>query len=102
MSQMNMIQAIQSAHDIMLEKDPSVVASNSNADTSVYNDLQRKSVELASAATGISQFLDRDTIPDFAGEAGNTFAAFIEDPSKIDSLLEELEDKKVAIFADFN
>ena len=89
------------AQDAYLSEDPSVVASNSNADTSVYNDLQKKSVELASAATGISQFLDRDTIPDFAGEAGNMFAAFIEDPSKVDSLLEDLEEKKVAIFADF-
>ena len=89
------------SQDAYLSEDPSVVASNSNANTSVYNDLQKKSAQLASAATGISQFLDRDTIPDFAGEAGTMFAEFIEDPSKVDSLLSDLEAKKVAIFADY-
>lgn len=90
------------AQDAYLSEDPSVVASNSGANTSVYNDLQKKSAELANAATGISQFLDRDTIPDFAGACGDMFAEFIEDPSKVDGLLGDLEEKKVAIFADFN
>ncbi|MGI9606169.1 MAG: ABC transporter substrate-binding protein [Acidimicrobiales bacterium] len=90
------------AQDAYLSQDPSVVASNSGANTSVYNDLQKKSSELASAATGISQFLDRDTIPDFAGAAGDMFAEFIENPGNVDSLLGDLEEKKVAIFADFN
>ncbi len=90
------------AQDAYLTKDPSVVASNSNANTGTYNDLQKKSAALAGAATGISQFLDRDTIPDFAGECGNMFAEFIEDPSKTDSLLADLEEKKVAIFADYS
>ena len=69
-----------------------MVASNSGADSSVYNDLQRKSSELAAAATGIAQFLDRDTIPDHAGAAGDAFAEFIENPGNIDSLLSDLED----------
>lgn len=90
------------SQDAYLSEDPSVVASNANADTSVYNDLQKKSAELANAATGISQFLDRDTIPDFAGACGDLFAEFIEDPSGIDAGLADLQEKKVAIFADFN
>ncbi len=90
------------AQDAYLSEDPSVVASNSGANTSVYNDLQKKSAALAGSATGISQFLDRDTIPDFAGECGNMFAEFIEDPSKVDGLLADLEEKKVAIFADYS
>ncbi len=90
------------AQDAYLGADPSVVASNSGANTSVYNDLQKKSSELASAATGISQFLDRDTIPDFASAAGDMFAEFIENPGDVDTLLSDLEEKKVAIFADFN
>ncbi len=89
------------AQDAYLGVDPSVVASSSEANTSGYNDLQNKSAELANSATGISQFLDRDTIPDFAGECGSAFAAFIEDPSKIDTILSDLEEKKVSIFADF-
>ena len=90
------------AQDAYLSEDPSVVASNSNANDSVYNDLQRKSVELASAATGISQFLDRDTIPDFASACGDMFAEFVENPGGVDAALADLEEKKVAIFADFN
>ncbi len=89
------------AQDAYLGVDPSVVASNSGADTSVYNDLQRKSADLANAATGIAQFLDRDTIPDFASACGDVIAEFIEDPSKIDGLLADLDEKKTAIFADF-
>lgn len=85
-----------------LAEDPSVVASNSGANSSGYNSLQKKSAELANAATGISQFLDRDTIPDFAGACGDMFAEFIEDPSGVDAALADLEEKKEAIFADFN
>ena len=90
------------SQDAYLAEDPSVVASSSEADTSGYNSLQQKSAQLANAATGISQFLDRDTIPDFAGACGDMFAEFIEDPSDIDGKLADLEEKKVAIFADFN
>ena len=90
------------AQDAYLSEDPSVVASNANANTSVYNDLQKKSAELANAATGISQFLDRDTIPDFASACGDMFAEFVENPGGVDAALADLEEKKVAIFADFN
>jgi len=84
-----------------LSEDPSVVASNSGADSAGYNRLQKKSAELANAATGISQFLDRDTIPDFAGACGDMFAEFIEDPSGVGDALADLQEKKEAIFADF-
>lgn len=88
------------AQDAYLSQDPSVVASNSGANTSVYNALQVKSSELASAATGISQFLDRDTVPDIAGAAGDAFAEFIENPGAMDTLLSDLEDKAKVIWAD--
>ena len=84
-----------------LAEDPSVVASNGGANSSGYNSLQKKSADLANAATGISQFLDRDTIPDFAGACGDMFAQFIEDPSGVDAALADLQEKKDAIFADF-
>ena len=90
------------AQDLGLAKDPSVIGSNSGTDTSVYNDLQKKSAELANAATGIAQFLDRDTIPDFASACGDLFAEFVEDPSGIDAGLADLEEKKTAIFADYS
>ena len=88
------------AQDAYLSEDPSVVASNSGANTSVYNALQIKSSELASAATGISQFLDRDTVPDIAGAAGDMFAEFIENTSARDSLLADLAEKAKTIWAD--
>jgi multiple sugar transport system substrate-binding protein len=51
-----------------LSVDPSVVAANGKADTSKYNALQKKSAELVNSAKQISQFLDRDTDPDFASK----------------------------------
>ena len=90
------------AQDAYLSEDPSVVASSSLADTSAYSPIQKKSAQLANAATGISQFLDRDTIPDFAGACGDMFADFIEDPSGLDGKLADLEEKKIAIFADYS
>ena len=54
--------------DAYLGVDPSVVAANAKANTSGYNALQKKSAELVSAAKYISQFLDRDTDPDFASK----------------------------------
>ncbi len=54
------------AIDAYLSVDPSVVAANSGANSAAYNRLQKKSVELVTGAKHISQFLDRDTDPDFA------------------------------------
>ncbi len=51
------------AIDAYIAVNPSVVAANVGADTSGYNALQQKSVELVGAATFIAQFLDRDTDP---------------------------------------
>ncbi len=90
------------AQNLGLAEDPSVIGSNSETDTSGYNDLQKKSAELANAATGIAQFLDRDTIPDFASACGDLFAEFVEDPSGIDAGLADLQDKQEAIFADYS
>jgi multiple sugar transport system substrate-binding protein len=49
---------------------PGVVAAANDADTSGYNALQQKAVELISGAQRITQFLDRDTNPNFAGPNG--------------------------------
>ncbi|MGB7450430.1 MAG: ABC transporter substrate-binding protein [Ornithinimicrobium sp.] len=42
------------------------IGANTNTDTSSYDALQRKSAELVTNADNISQFMDRDTRPDFA------------------------------------
>ena len=49
-----------------LGSDPNNVAANKTADTSKYTGMQKKAVELIGSAKSISQFLDRDTRPDFA------------------------------------
>jgi multiple sugar transport system substrate-binding protein len=49
---------------------PGVVAAANDADTSGYNALQQKGAELISSALRITQFLDRDTNPNFAGPNG--------------------------------
>ena len=51
---------------LYLGGDPSNVAANKTASTAKYTALQKKAVELISSAKTISQFLDRDSRPDFA------------------------------------
>jgi multiple sugar transport system substrate-binding protein len=80
------------------------VATNSKADTSGYNALQKKAVELVGQAKSISQFLDRDTRPDFASTVMiPALQQFVDDTSKgannVDSLLKNIESQKKTIFA---
>jgi multiple sugar transport system substrate-binding protein len=83
-----------------LSKDPSVVATSSGVDPAGYNALQTKAMETVSSAKYVTQFLDRDTLPEFASNvAGPAFADFIADPSKIDSILEDMQGQAEAIFA---
>ena len=83
------------AIDAYLSVDPSVVAANSNADTSGYNALQKKSAEAVGSAKFISQFLDRDTDPDFAANvAGVGIADFLATPGNIGTILADIEAKK--------
>ncbi len=72
------------AQDIYVKADPSNVATAKDANTSNYNALQKKAVELIGAAQKITQFLDRDTRPDFAGANGmqNFLLKFIGDPNQ--------------------
>ena len=51
-------------------KDPGNIAAAKDADTAAYNALQKKAAELIGAAQKITQFLDRDTNPNFAGPNG--------------------------------
>jgi multiple sugar transport system substrate-binding protein len=75
------------------------ISANSNADTSVYTTLQKKSAELVSSAKNITQFLDRDTRPDFASTVViPAFQSFIKDPADIDGLTKSLEEQKKSIF----
>ena len=82
------------AIDAWLSVDPSVVAANSKANTSAYNALQQKSLEMVGSATYIAQFLDRDTEPDFASQVvGKAIADFLAGQA-VDGILATVEEQK--------
>ena len=87
------------AQNTYLKSDPNNVATNNQADTSGYNALQKKSAELISGAKQISQFLDRDTRPDFASTVMiPALQQFIKTPDDIDGLVKSIEEQKKTIF----
>jgi multiple sugar transport system substrate-binding protein len=55
---------------LMFQNQPGLIPAANDADPSTYTALQKKAVEIVSKATRITQFLDRDTRPDFAGSNG--------------------------------
>jgi multiple sugar transport system substrate-binding protein len=76
------------------------ISANTKADTSKYTELQKKSAQLVSSAKNISQFLDRDTRPDFASTVAiPAFQSFLKSPTDIDGLTKSLEQQKKSIFA---
>ncbi|KOT88254.1 sugar ABC transporter substrate-binding protein [Streptomyces sp. NRRL F-5755] len=85
---------------IYLKSDPNNVAVNSGAGTGSYDALQKKAVRLVSGARQISQFMDRDTRPDFASTVLiQAIQQFIGDPDDIDGLVNGIERQKKQIFA---
>ena len=87
------------AQNTYLKSDPNNVAANNEADTSGYNALQKKAAELISGAKQISQFLDRDTRPDFASTVMiPALQDFIKNPDDIDGLTSSIEEQKKTIF----
>jgi multiple sugar transport system substrate-binding protein len=89
------------AQEAYLAENPSSVGASLDIDSSIYNSLQLKALEAVSAAPTVTQFLDRDTSPEFASNvAGQAFADFLSDPSSIDSILEDMQAQAEAIFAE--
>ncbi|QNN53628.1 ABC transporter substrate-binding protein [Nocardioides mesophilus] len=85
--------------DAYLKSDPNNVAASSDADTSGYNALQKKAAELVGASANITQFLDRDTRPDFASTVMiPSLQKFIGSPEDIDGLCSSIEEQKKSIF----
>jgi multiple sugar transport system substrate-binding protein len=86
--------------DAYLKTDPNDVATSDGADTSNYNSLQKQQQDLIKNAKQISQFLDRDTRPDFASTVMiPALQEFIKNPDDIDGLTKNLEQQKQSIFA---
>lgn len=87
------------AEDIYLASDPNNIAVSDQADISRYTPLQKKAVELVSGARQISQFLDRDTRPDFSSTVMvPAIQDFINNPKDVDGLVNGIERQKKTIF----
>jgi multiple sugar transport system substrate-binding protein len=83
-----------------LKTDVNDVACNSKADTSGYNVRQKKAAEMIANAKHISQFMDRDTRPDFAQTVMiPALQQFYNNPNDIDGLTKNIEAQKKTIFA---
>ena len=87
------------AEALYSKTDPSNVQAATNADTSNYNAIQKKSQQIIASSKDIAQFLDRDTNPDFAD---NTVSAMIQSffssPKDAASLLKGLEGQAKTVF----
>ncbi len=78
-----------------------MIGAAQDIDKSIFTPLQLKALEAVSAAPYVTQFLDRDTSPEFAANvAGPAFADFLSDPSSIDGILEDMQAQAEAIFAE--
>ncbi len=88
------------AEDVWAKADSTVIAVNDAADTSGYTALQKKAVEFVSSAKSISQFMDRDTRPDFASNVMiPAIQTFLKNPKDIDGLVNSIEKQKQSIFS---
>jgi multiple sugar transport system substrate-binding protein len=87
------------AQTVYLEQDPNNIAASTEADTASYSEVQKKANELITEAESISQFMDRDTRPDFASTVMiPALQDFIGNPDDIDGLVKSIEQQKKAIF----
>jgi multiple sugar transport system substrate-binding protein len=88
------------AEETYLATDPNDVATNKKASTAKYNTLQKKSAKLIGSAKSISQFMDRDTRPDFASTVMiPALQQFINNPKDINGLVKSIQKQKKAIFS---
>jgi multiple sugar transport system substrate-binding protein len=87
------------AANTYLKYDPNNVGTNKKTNTKNYTPLQKKSAKLIASAKHISQFLDRDTRPDFASTVMiPALQQFIRTPNAVNSLVKSIERQKKAIF----
>ena len=74
-----------------VSQDKSNIAASKDADVSGYSPLQKKAAEVIGAAQRITQFLDRDTNPEFAGPNGMQafLLDFIQNPDQDPAALQK-------------
>ncbi|HEV8556036.1 MAG TPA: extracellular solute-binding protein [Actinophytocola sp.] len=65
-----------------------------------YNEIQKKSVQAISACKAVSQFMDRDTVPDMATAMIKLIQGFVDNPAPatVESLQKSAEDQAKTIF----
>jgi multiple sugar transport system substrate-binding protein len=84
-----------STQDIYTKANTSLIGVANDVDQSGYTALQKAQVEVISAAQKVTQFLDRDTRPDFAGKNGMQafLTDFITNPDQdLDAFLKKIQD----------
>lgn len=87
------------AENIYLASDPNDVGTNKHASTAHYSTLQRKAAQYIAGAKQISQYMDRDTRPDFASTVMiPSLQKFLNDPSGVSGLVKSIQKQKKAIF----
>jgi multiple sugar transport system substrate-binding protein len=87
------------AQDALTKANSTIIAVNEKADTTGYTDLQKKAGEFVSGAKSISQFMDRDTRPDFASNVMiPAIQTFLKNPKDVDGLVNSIEKQKQSIF----
>ncbi|MEL0040908.1 MAG: extracellular solute-binding protein, partial [Ilumatobacter sp.] len=78
----------------MLDTGIPMTSANKNQDTSSYDAFQKQQLAVMEEAKYITQFLDRDTRPDFAGPVvGPAIQQWFRDPSSVDGILESLQEQ---------
>ncbi|MFF7475820.1 extracellular solute-binding protein [Streptomyces sp. NPDC008092] len=88
------------AEETYLKTDPSVVAASNKASTAAYSTLQKKAFDMIGAAKSLTQFMDRDSRPDFTSTVMQPgLQKFLQNPKGVDSLLSSIERQKKTIFA---
>jgi multiple sugar transport system substrate-binding protein len=87
------------AADTWLGIDHSIVGANKRTSQANYTVLQKKSAALIAGAKHISQYMDRDTRPDFASTVMiPALQQFLNKPNDVNSLVKSIEKQKKAIF----
>lgn len=76
----------------MLDTGVPMTSANRGQDTSTYDAFQKEQLAVMAEAQYITQFLDRDTRPDFAGPVvGPAIQSWFRNPSDVNKILESLQ-----------
>ena len=76
----------------MLDTGIPMTSANKNQDTSSYDAFQKQQANVMSQAKYITQFLDRDTRPDFAGPVvGPAIQSWYKNPKDVNKIVDSLQ-----------